>query len=165
MGKLISGIYTSTAISAKAARKQAKRDRRERLRISRTQKSAPYKYKFATAMRLAPTGLETILYTITERALSALNYGLTIQRQAVQRGYILDAYIPEIHLALEADGPIHESRAHYDRLRDWHLHRAGISTLHFTEHQLQQQPGLVETLIRRAIKSKNGNRKHHRRHH
>lgn len=49
--------------------------------------------------------------------------GLKLRRQQVIDGYIVDFYCPQLRLALEVDGPIHDDPrvAARDAIRDGHL--------------------------------------------
>ncbi len=69
--------------------------------------------------------------TVAERAAWALLrtrrvLGYKFRRQYPMRGFHLDFYCPELKLALEIDGPVHDSRETYDEGRTAVLKAAGI---------------------------------------
>ena len=69
--------------------------------------------------------------TVAERAAWALLrtrrvLGYKFRRQYPMRGFYLDFYCPELKLALEIDGPVHDRRELYDASRTAVLEAAGI---------------------------------------
>lgn len=105
---------------------------------------APEKLEWAREMRSAPTPSEAALW---ERLRLRRVAGLKFSRQARMRGYIADFYCPSLQLVVEVDGPIHGSRAQYDRRRDEALSGAGIATLRVTAASVMDQADAVVALI------------------
>lgn len=120
----------------------SKRVRRQKFRRSGISEK---KAQFAEQMRGTPTSLELLLYARLEYA------GHRFERQSIQRGYILDAYIPKLRLAFEADGPLHQSQP--DHRRDAHLERVGIRTIRFSEHELRERQPHVDEVIAFQIRT------------
>lgn len=52
--------------------------------------------------------------------------GLKFRRQYIIKGYILDFYCPELGLAVEIDGSVHEEQREADARRQEILEQAGI---------------------------------------
>ena len=77
---------------------------------------------------------------------------LAVNYQSVQFGYILDAYIPALRLAFEADGPFHNKA--YDDKRDGHLLKYSIRTVRFTQRELQGSPQNVIRIIKTQIRAR-----------
>lgn len=73
--------------------------------------------------------------------------------QTLAFGYILDFYFPLAGLAVELDGPIHDSRARhsYDVRRDRHLADRGIYTLRFHNEHVVGCPEKILLKVERKI--------------
>ncbi len=111
----------------KELRRLAKARIRTNRAKSKKQRTPAGKVEFAAKMRAAPTSLEIILYDRIAAILVSRPH-LHLKRQVIHCGFIVDAYIPEIHVAFEADGPLH--KAGYDSWRDAILRRkAGIKVI------------------------------------
>ncbi len=142
--KLISPIYHSTAILREAHGKP-RRNKKGKYREPWTPAMIPqYKINKANTMRNNPTSLERLMYASIERIIGPNK--LRWERQSIQWGYILDAFIPSLKLCLEADGPMHNRTD--DAWRDKHLRKCGIKTVRFTVKQLTQDPSALDALIR-----------------
>ena len=102
------------------------------------------KIALAKTMRRSPTAAEAAAWALLRdrRCL-----GLKFRRQHVIRGFIVDFYCPELRLALEIDGPVHESevRTEYDEERDRALAVAGITVMRVRNDGLSEA-GLVSLL-------------------
>lgn len=59
-----------------------------------------------------------------------------VKRQALRYGYILDFYFPNVKIAVEIDGPIHEKQREYDKRRDARLRKKGITVVRFTNDEV-----------------------------
>ncbi len=81
--------------------------------------------------------------------------GFKFRRQFGVRRYILDFYCPELRLAIEVDGPSHESdeARRYDEKRQAEIERLGIRFLRFTNDEVlgnvQTVVGAIEAEVRR----------------
>ena len=73
--------------------------------------------------------------------------GLKFRRQHVVRGFIVDFYCAELHLAVEVDGTVHDGRtqAEYDEARSRALGHAGITVVRIRNEQISEA-GLVALL-------------------
>ncbi len=73
--------------------------------------------------------------------------GLKFRRQHVLRGFIVDFYYAELHLAVEVDGTVHDGRtqAEYDEARSRALGHAGITVVRIRNEQISEA-GLVALL-------------------
>jgi len=62
------------------------------------------------------------------------------QDQTICPWYILDFYCPQLKLAVEIDGAIHEGREVVDRYRDNNLRKLGITTIRFPNETVLFNP-------------------------
>ena len=79
--------------------------------------------------------------------------GLKFRRQFGAGPYVLDFYCPELRLAIELDGAVHDSAEaiHYDRERTaWLTEEFGIRVLRFRNEQVFETPDLVIEEIMRV---------------
>ena len=61
--------------------------------------------------------------------------GLLFRRQFSVGGYILDFYCPELHLAIELDGEVHNQQIDYDKQRSRELlEQHNIKVLRYENH-------------------------------
>ena len=141
MARFISSIYSSKAIHP------SKRPKRKKAQRPRTFTS---KEAFASEMRDSPTLLERILAARLRAALKGTPY--RPEFQFVHSGYILDAYIPELRLAFEADGPMHNKSA--DDQRDGHLLKASIRTVRFSHRELHGPAEPIVSIIKTSIEAR-----------
>lgn len=112
--------------------------------------------KYAKRMRKYPTMAERVLR-------KALNKKCKhFKNQVLKCGYILDFYSERHQLAIEVDGPSHDTRKQkaYDKRRNARLATIGIITVRFTnEKVLNSTTEVINEIFRKAIKryvSKNG---------
>jgi very-short-patch-repair endonuclease len=76
--------------------------------------------------------------------------GWHFRRQQVIRGFIVDFYCHAAGLAVEVDGPIHESHADEDRERDQALGVAGIRVLRIQNQDVYENLEIVLAKISQA---------------
>ncbi len=69
--------------------------------------------------------------------------GLHFRRQQLIAGFIVDFYCHAARLAVEVDGPVHETQAEYDAERDRILGREGIQVLHIANEDVERRLPLV----------------------
>jgi len=97
----------------------------------------------ARAMRRAATEAETALWRLLRsRRLSALKF----RRQVPIAPYIADFVCFEHRLIVEADGSQHAD-SDYDRERDAFLTGQGFVVLHFWNHDVLNNPRMIEDAI------------------
>jgi very-short-patch-repair endonuclease len=108
------------------------------------------KVGLAKAIRREPTGAEAAAWTLLRNRRCL---GLKFRRQHVIRGLIVDFYCPELRLAVEVDGMVHDGRtqAEYDEARSRALLHAGIDVVRIRNEQVSEA-GLV-TLLEPYIRS------------
>ena len=114
--------------------------RRHDIPITRNQRVSPEKVCLAKEMRRNMTPSERLIWS--ELRGSAL-HGLHFRRQQIVAGFILDFYCVEEKLAIEVDGPVHDSQAESDSERDRTLAALGIHTLRFKNEEVVKDIGAV----------------------
>ena len=72
-------------------------------------------------------------------------------RQVPMLDYIIDFYCHEIGLAIEIDGPIHNTQVLYDGKRQERLEKYGVHFLRFTNEQVFQEAEEVLISIKNQI--------------
>ena len=97
-------------------------------------------------LRNNPTNAEKILWEKLRRE----GLGYKFRRQHSIGGYILDFYCVEKRIAIELDGPIHNTRKQDDMVRDTYFAELGIKTLRFKNEEVENN--LDETV--RIIQNK-----------
>ena len=67
--------------------------------------------------------------------------GMRFRRQHPVGSYILDFYCNEVKLAIEVDGPCHQTvdQQAYDRLRELEIEKMGIKIIRFTNEDVFQR--------------------------
>ncbi len=105
----------------------------------------------ARQMRREMTPSEAKLWERLRRG----NLGVNFRRQQIISGFIADFYCHQAALTVEVDGPIHD--ADYDRERDQIFATHGIVVLRFTNHQVQNQIGVVLYQIRQYLRTHKSN--------
>jgi len=82
-------------------------------------------------MRQAPTAAERSLWTALRNRRCN---GYRFKRQVAIEGLIVDFYCRELRLAIELDGPVHQTPEgrRRDEARDAHLQSYGIRVLHLS---------------------------------
>ena len=106
------------------------------------------KLRFAGEMRRNPTPAEAALWS----RLRFSQCGTRFASQVPAYGYILDFYATEIGLAVEVDGPIHDTEA--DRYRDGVMGTYRIATLRFTNQEVLGDIEHVLELIRETVRQR-----------
>ena len=90
----------------------------------------------ARTMRREPTAGEAKLWAeLRERRLG----GWRFRRQHVIAGYIVDFYCPELRMALEVDGGVHDAQRAQDAERDEHLARLGVCVLRVRDGDMKDR--------------------------
>jgi very-short-patch-repair endonuclease len=104
------------------------------------------KLAFARWMRASPTPAEAQLWS----ALRGRRVGgLKFRRQHVIAGYIVDFYCPELRLAVEVDGDVHQARVAEDRQRDQDLALLGVCVLRLSNADvLDRHDDIIERIVR-----------------
>jgi very-short-patch-repair endonuclease len=104
-------------------------------------------------MRKQPTRSESDLWFHLRRK----NLGYQFYRQSLQRGYILDFYCPELRLAIEVDGSVHDRPdvLAKDKAKEKALIAAGIVVLRFVNEDVLNFPSVVLTRIIDECKRRN----------
>lgn len=71
-------------------------------------------------------------------------------------GFIIDFAFPEIRLAVEVDGPIHQTKKQrkHDYFRDKMLKREGWEVIRFTQDEVENRIDKVILIIIRYLKNK-----------
>ena len=117
-------------------------------------KSAAYKFDEAYRMRHNPTPAEARMWEILKYQVMPKFPNHIFRRQYVQYGYILDFYCPTLRLAIEVDGGIHNDQKDYDRTRDSHLSRHGITVNRFQNAMVFNQSEFVASELCQIIQDK-----------
>lgn len=107
------------------------------------------KFLFARELRRRMTPAERILWEELRRK----SLGVRFRRQCVILGFIADFYCPSRRLVIEVDGPSHIGRETRDARRDQAMKRHEITTLRFTNEQVEEEPWTVLARIREAIRT------------
>lgn len=94
------------------------------------------KAQLAKKLRRRATGTERRAWTML-RNRGCL--GLKFRRQQVIGGFVVDFYCAEHRLALEFDGPIHETQREEDRQRDAALSRLNVRIVRIHNEQLSRE--------------------------
>ena len=105
----------------------------KKLSVTRGQPVDPAKVSFARAMRRNMTPTERVLWNRLRR--SALE-GLHFHRQQIVAGFIVDFYCAAASIAIELDGPVHDSQLESDRERDQVLTELGIRTMRIRNEEV-----------------------------
>jgi very-short-patch-repair endonuclease len=83
--------------------------------------------------------------------------GLRFRRQHPIGRFIPDFYCPAIKLAIELDGPIHETRADYDQARTEAIEIYGYQVLRFTNEAVLTDRASVLNTIRQIADHRSEN--------
>lgn len=112
----------------------------------------PWKIALAKTMARNLTKPERILWDkMKNKAL-----GVPVVKQSILYGFIVDFYVPQAKLVIEADGPHHLKQIAYDRQRDIILIKNGIVTIRFTSQQIETNPAVVIAMIKGKIAERMG---------
>ena len=107
--------------------------------------------RMAAKMRRAPTPSERRLWSWLRNEGVA---GLRFRRQHVLFGFVADFYCRSAKLAVEVDGPIHESRREYDAARDRVLEGHGIRVVRLANRTVDTDRASVMRILHEAAKRK-----------
>ena len=79
--------------------------------------------------------------------------GYNFRRQFSIGAYVLDFYCPELHLAIEIDGPSHmtSKAARYDKNRQEEIEFLGFRFIRFTNEQVDREIETVLSAIRERL--------------
>lgn len=105
------------------------------------------KLEKARDMRKNPTATEKIMWEKVRRN----RLGVSIRRQAIILGYIVDFWCPSKRLVIEIDGEIHETQKEYDKRRDKIISSLDIKILRFTNKQILTDLYSVISEIRKYL--------------
>jgi very-short-patch-repair endonuclease len=111
--------------------------------VTRGQPVDAEKLGFAKAMRHDMTPIERVVWNRLRR--SALE-GLHFHRQQIIAGFIVDFYCAAASVAIELDGPVHDTQLESDRERDQVLADLGIRTMRIKNEEVAND---FETVLKR----------------
>jgi very-short-patch-repair endonuclease len=80
--------------------------------------------------------------------------GFKFRRQHIVAGFVVDLYCPAARLAIEVDGPVHESQQHYDEARDAVFDSLGIAVIRVSNDDVLHRLGQVREVILRACSTR-----------
>lgn len=100
-------------------------------------------------LRKKPTPAEDMLW----QKLRSGQLSLRFKRQYSVMNYVVDFYCPKIKLAVELDGPVHETSKKYDSYRTEYLNSLGIKEIRFRNEQVENDIGLVLKEIKNNLPS------------
>jgi very-short-patch-repair endonuclease len=102
-------------------------------------------------LRKQQTFTEKILWTHLQKR-QALGY--KFRRQYSVDHFVIDFYCPELKLALELDGDVHEvpEQKDYDKARQKYLEKFGIKFIRITNEEFLGNPNKAFLKIENAIK-------------
>jgi len=126
--------------------------RRKKFPVTRSRPVDAVKVQLAKAMRHDMTCEESILWERLRR--SALE-GQHFHRQQIIAGFIVDFYCAASSLAIEIDGPIHETQTELDGERDGVLAELGIKTLRIRNAEVANDLDAVLRKIAAACRKPN----------
>ncbi|MEK7682216.1 MAG: endonuclease domain-containing protein, partial [Chloroflexota bacterium] len=108
----------------------------------------------ARQMRREPTPAEELLW---RRLRGRKLQGLKFRRQHPLERFILDFYCPDVRLAVEVDGPVHQYSREEDNLRAEFLASQGIRILRFSnEVVLDSTDKVIQTIADAATAQVSG---------
>jgi len=83
--------------------------------------------------------------------------GIKFRRQYSVDNYVIDFYAPELKIAIELDGSIHNEagQKEYDKFRQRHLENYGIKFIRITNEELLGNPDKAFSKIEKEIKLNN----------
>ena len=77
--------------------------------------------------------------TIVWKSIKNRSFGVEFHRQVPLNEYIVDFYSHEIQLAIEIDGPSHNSKYDYDCKRQNILENLGVTFVRFTNKEVKKE--------------------------
>ena len=101
-------------------------------------------------LRKSSTKAESIIWIYLRRFRSI---NCIFRRQHSIDWYITDFYCPELKLAIELDGPIHDQveQQEYDEIRNQLIKSHGIHIMRFKNQEIEQEAEMVMLQIRDKI--------------
>ncbi len=78
--------------------------------------------------------------------------GYVFLRQKSLLNYIVDFYCPELNLAIEIDGSVHEYSELEDEKRQKELEQHGVRFIRFLDHDIRKNPDGAVLIIEKWIK-------------
>jgi very-short-patch-repair endonuclease len=102
----------------------------------------------AIELRKNATNPEQVLWSILSRRQLG---GLKFRRQHPIEPYIVDYYCASANFVIELDGESHEGRQAYDKQREEHLAKLGVTIFRVTNDDVIHNLEGVAEAIRRAI--------------
>jgi very-short-patch-repair endonuclease len=95
----------------------------------------------ARTLRKESTPAESKLWSLVR----GKRYGVKVRRQHPMGPFVLDFYIPDVRLAIEVDGSIHEleQQKEYDRFREEMIQNHDIEFLRFSNEDIYSKTSMV----------------------
>ncbi len=78
--------------------------------------------------------------------------GYTFLRQKPLLNYIVDFYCPELNLAIEIDGSVHEYAELEDQKRQKELEQHGVHFIRFLDNHIRKNPDGAVLVIEKWVK-------------
>ena len=94
----------------------------------------PDKRNFSKELRKSATPPEQIVWELLR---DRKFLGLKFRRQHILLGFVVDFYCPELKLALEIDGKIHEQQKAYDAIRQGLIEDEGVRFIRITTAEMR----------------------------
>ena len=107
-----------------------------------------YKHKvfLAKQFRRKPTYSERIMWhQLRNRKVMNLKF----KRQYITLGYIIDFYCPQLNLAIEIDGKVHQNQKTQDRLRERIIKARNIRFIRLTSDEVENN---ISQVLEKATK-------------
>lgn len=105
--------------------------------------------KLAKEMRNSSTLSEVLLWKCIQKKKVK---GYTFLRQKPLLNYIVDFYCPELNLAIEIDGSVHEYTELEDQKRQKELEQYGVHFIRFLDNHIRKNPDGAVLIIEKWIK-------------
>jgi very-short-patch-repair endonuclease len=103
------------------------------------------KMQFARSLRSNQTESEKIIW---EMLRGRRFLGLKFRRQHTLQGYVVDFYCPELKLAIESDGKVHQLQKEYDGIRQTEIEFKGISFIRIKSSDVTKNPNKLLDMIK-----------------
>jgi very-short-patch-repair endonuclease len=78
-------------------------------------------------------------------------FGYRFKRQVVFDGFVLDFFCNELRLAIEIDGPIHETQKEYDAMRQIIIEQEDVHFIRLTTQEIEESPEKLTEAIEAHI--------------
>lgn len=110
--------------------------------------SRPERLRLCRQLRERQTSAEAFFWELVrDRRL----LGRKFRRQHPLGNFVVDFYCPEIRLAVELDGGVHEAQIQRDRARDSFLAMRGVTVLRISNADLMDDPLAALDRIEKAL--------------